>query len=40
MEEKVILITGASGGMGTHLMNWFKKATCEVSLALFRTENS
>jgi 3-oxoacyl-[acyl-carrier protein] reductase len=24
MEKKVILITGASGGMGMHLVNWFK----------------
>jgi NAD(P)-dependent dehydrogenase (short-subunit alcohol dehydrogenase family) len=35
MEEKVILITGASGGMGTHLMNWFKKQPVKLALHYF-----
>jgi NAD(P)-dependent dehydrogenase (short-subunit alcohol dehydrogenase family) len=32
MENKVILITGASGGMGKHLVSWFKEQDCRLIL--------
>jgi len=35
MDKKVILITGASGGMGSHLMNWFKDQPVYLALHYF-----
>lgn len=32
MEKKVIIITGASGGMGKHLTNWFLKQNYRLAL--------
>lgn len=40
MEKKVILITGASGGMGTHFTNWFKKQNVNLALHYFEAKNT
>ncbi|MBP6091532.1 MAG: 3-oxoacyl-ACP reductase FabG [Crocinitomicaceae bacterium] len=40
MEKKVILITGASGGMGTHFTNWFKQQNVNLALHYFEAKNT
>ena len=40
MEKKVILITGASGGMGKHFTNWFKQQNVKLALHYFEAKNT
>lgn len=40
MEKKVILITGASGGMGTHFANWFKQQNVDLALHYFEAKKT
>lgn len=40
MEKKVILITGASGGMGSHFTNWFKQQNVNLALHYFEAKNT